>query len=279
MMAAVDGLVPFVGGVACPEREEGGETLEGFGDVVWHGEVDVAVWSIAPVERHAQEFGACAVDCGCVKAVKGGEEVVEIGGGGVLNTEVIDDEGKLDGVGFVAPQGGGAGDRVVAVRGEVLDEPVLGDAAGLFETRDTLSDLDVHEAVVFNAGEIVFGNNLSRDERDGDSHIFVGGEGGAVVELVDVDGAEAGGGGADCAVEEAFDGGDRSAGGRCVTVVLEAITTRGDAYTILFLFEWSDGSDETGVGHFAVFGDSTAGDEKDGVGAGDVATDPLGEEA
>ena len=103
LMAAVDGLVPFVGCVAGPERTEGGETLEGFGDVVGHGEVNVAVGSIAPVERQAQEFGACAVDCCCVQAVKGGEEVVEIGGGGVFNTEIVVDEGKLNGVGFVAP--------------------------------------------------------------------------------------------------------------------------------------------------------------------------------
>ena len=72
-MLAVDGCVPFVRGIACALRKEGGETLEGFINVVGHGEVDMAVCAIVPVERHSQEFGACTVDCRCVQAVDGGK--------------------------------------------------------------------------------------------------------------------------------------------------------------------------------------------------------------
>ena len=94
-----------------------------------------------------------------------------------------------------------------------MDETVLGDATGLFETRHSLPNLHVHKTVVCNTCEIIFGYNLIGDERDGDAHVFVGGEGGAIIELVNVDGCKAGSGGADCAVEEAFDGGDGGAGG------------------------------------------------------------------
>ena len=98
LLFAEDGFVPFVGGMACAEGAEGREALEGLGDVIGHGEVDVTVGAIAPVERQSQEFGACAVDCRCVEAVEGGEEVVEISGVCVFDAEVVDDEGELDGV-------------------------------------------------------------------------------------------------------------------------------------------------------------------------------------
>ena len=103
LILAVDRLIPFVRGVAGAEREEGRETVEGLGNIVGHGEVNVSVWTIAPVERHAQEFGACTVDCGCVQAVQGREEVFEVGSGGVFHPKIVDDEGKLYGVGGVAP--------------------------------------------------------------------------------------------------------------------------------------------------------------------------------
>ena len=102
LMLAVDGLVPFVGGVARAEWEEGRETVEGLGNVVGHGEVNMSVWTIAPVERHAQEFGACAVDCGCVQTVQGHKEVFKVGSGGVFQSKIVNNKRKLDGVGCVA---------------------------------------------------------------------------------------------------------------------------------------------------------------------------------
>ena len=104
-MFAVDGFVPFVGSMTYAERAEGGEALEGFIDVGGHGEVDMAVGAIAPVERQSQEFGACAVDCCCVETVDGGEEVIEIGGVDIFDAKVVDDEGELDGVCCVTPEG------------------------------------------------------------------------------------------------------------------------------------------------------------------------------
>ena len=53
LILAVDRLIPFVRGVAGAEREEGRETVEGLGNIVGHGEVNVAVWAVAPVECHA----------------------------------------------------------------------------------------------------------------------------------------------------------------------------------------------------------------------------------
>ena len=163
--------------------------------------------------------------------------------------------------------------------GEVFDETVLGDTTSLFETRHALPNLHVHKTVVLNTCEIIFAYNLIRDECDGNAHVFIGGEGGAVIKFCNVDGAEAGGGGADCAVEEAFDGGDGGAGGRCIAGVVETITASSDPHAILFFFERPEGCNKTGVGDFAALGDSAGGNEENGVGARDATADSLGEEA
>ena len=100
---------------------------------------------------------------------------------------------------------------MVAKGGEVFDEAVLGDTAGLFETRHALPNFHIHESIFLNSFEIIFVYNLIGDERDGDAHVFVVWEGGAVIKFGKVNSAEASGRGADGAVDEALDGGDSSA--------------------------------------------------------------------
>ena len=68
-MFPINGFVPFMGGVASARGTGDGDTVEGGPHIGGHGEVDVAVASIAPVDRKAQKFGAGAIDCGCVEVV------------------------------------------------------------------------------------------------------------------------------------------------------------------------------------------------------------------
>ena len=84
----------------------------------------------------------------------------------------------------------------------------MGDSSCLFEPRDALPDFHVHEPIFLNVFEIIFVYNLIGDEGDGHSHVFEGRKGGAVIKFRDVDCAKAGGRGADCAVDEALNGGD-----------------------------------------------------------------------
>ena len=98
------------------------ESVEGSGDIIGHGDIDVLVVAgVVPVDRQAQIFGACAVDCDCIELLEGVEEMIKVVGVGVFDSEVIDDEGKCGRSRFVAPEGGGVVDGIVAVWGEVVD--------------------------------------------------------------------------------------------------------------------------------------------------------------
>ena len=116
---------------------------------------------------------------------------------------------------------------MVSVLGKVLNETVLGHVTGLFETQHSLPNLHVEKTTVFNTFEIIFDYSLIGDDHNGDAHVFVGGEGGAIIEFSNVYGA-------DGAVEEEFDGGDSGACGKCITGVLKAITASSDTHAIIF---------------------------------------------
>ena len=179
----------------------------------------------------------------------------------------------------MSPEGRSAFDRVVAVWRQVLDEAVLCDSSCLFEPRDPLPDFHVHKPIFLNFFEIIFVYNLIGDEGDGHSHVFEGGKGGAIIEFCDVDCAKAGSRGADCAVDEALDGGDGCAGGRCVAGIVKFVTTGCDAHAIFFFFEGTEGRDEAGICYFAPLRDSPRGNKANGVGPFDAAADALGKEA
>ena len=116
-VVSVDWLVPLVGGMARRRWWSVGETFEsGFG-VFEHGEGNVPVTRVVPVEGDAEEFGAGVVGGDFVEGLEGGEEVVEVGLVGILDTKVINDKGKCNGVGFVLPERWGVFDRGVSVWG------------------------------------------------------------------------------------------------------------------------------------------------------------------
>ena len=69
--------------------------VEGGGDIIGYGDVDVFVLAgIFPVERQAQVFRACAIDCDCIELFEGMEEMIEVVGIGIFDPKVIDDECK-----------------------------------------------------------------------------------------------------------------------------------------------------------------------------------------
>ena len=85
------------------------------------------------------------------------------------------------------PEGGGAGDRRISKLGEVDFQLVIGDAAGLFETRHAFADLHIDQDVRSDkAAQVVLLNDLIREEIQGKFHVVVSRYGGAVVEIFDV---------------------------------------------------------------------------------------------
>ena len=64
---------------------------------------------------------------------------------------------------------------------KVSFEPVVGDAAGLFEAGHAFSDLEVNPAVRTECAEAVLVNNFVRDAGQCDFRVLVSGHGDAIV--------------------------------------------------------------------------------------------------
>ena len=70
--------------------------------------------------------------------------------------------------------------------GEVDFQPVIGNAAGLFEARHTFADLHIYPAVGADEDvQVVLLDDIIREEIQGEFHVLVSGHGGAVVEIFD----------------------------------------------------------------------------------------------
>ena len=70
-------------------------------------------------------------------------------------------------------------------------EPVIGDAAGLFEAGHDFLDLEVNPAVRTECAEVVLFENFVRDTGQHKFHVLVAGHGGAIVKILDIQGHEA----------------------------------------------------------------------------------------
>ena len=76
--------------------------------------------------------------------------------------------------------------------GKVSFEPVVGNAAGLFEAGHAFSDLEVIPAVRTECAEVVLVDYFVRDTDQCEFHVLIAGHGGAIVKLLDISGHEAG---------------------------------------------------------------------------------------
>ena len=111
---------------------------------------------------------------------------------GVLDPKVVDDGGENDGLGGVLPERRSSRNRGESKMGKVRFEPVVGDAAGLFEAGHAFSDIEVNTSVRTKCGEVVLLNDFIRDKGQSEFHIIVAGHSGAIVKILDIQGHEAG---------------------------------------------------------------------------------------
>lgn len=163
------------------------------------------------------------------------------------------------------PEGGSASNRGVAKLGKVFCKAFVGNAAGLFEARHSLSDLKVDIAIGSDGVEVVLGDDFVRYEGKWELHVFEAVHGGTIVEVFYVQYHESGARGGEGAIEETFGGGEASTLGGGDAGEIKAVTANSDSNTMGFVFGWSDGGDEATIGHFAANGNGGAGDEKNSV--------------
>ena len=104
----------------------------------------------------------------------------------VLDPKVVDDEGKHDWLGGVLLERRSSGNRGKSKVGKVSSDPVVVDAAGLFEAGHAFLDLEVDPAVRTERTEVVLVNYFVRDAGQCKFHVLVVGHGGAIVEILDI---------------------------------------------------------------------------------------------
>ena len=93
------------------------------------------------------EEGTGPVNGDGVQFLEGLDVVVSVFLADGLDPKVVDDKGENDGLGGVLPERKSSGNRGESKMGKVSFEPVVGDAAGLFETGHAFLDLEVNPAV------------------------------------------------------------------------------------------------------------------------------------
>ena len=122
----------------------------------------------------------------------------------VLDTEIVDHKGEADVFGGMIPKGRGSSNGGVAKLGKVYIEPIVCDAAGLFQAWYAFADLQVYPSARCKLEEIVLGDDFLREYCQADLHILVTPHGGVVIKIIYVKSDEAGTGGGDCAVQDTF---------------------------------------------------------------------------
>ena len=114
--------------------------LKGCSEIFGHGDITSAC-GIFPGKGESAEEGTGPVDGYGIQFLEVLDEVVGVFLADVFDPKAIDDEGENDGLGGVPQEHRGSGNRGEDKVGEVSFEPVVGDAAGLFEAGHAFSDV------------------------------------------------------------------------------------------------------------------------------------------
>ena len=105
----------------------------------------------------------------------------------IFDAKVVNNKGEGDVTRCMIPEGRGAGDRRISKLGEGYFRPVIGNAAGLFETLHAFADLHVDPTVGEDEdAQVVLLDDIVREEIQGKFHVLVSGHVGAVIEIFDV---------------------------------------------------------------------------------------------
>ena len=172
---------------------------------------------VVPINGETSIEVSSPVDGDSIELLERLDEMVRHIFAGVLHTKIVDHKGEIDVFGGMLPKGRGSSDGGVAKLGKVDLEPIVRNAAGLFQARHAFVDLQVYPYVGCELEEVVLGNYFFREYRQADFHILVSPHRGIVIKILNIQSDEAGTMGGDCAVQQEFIRCQSGAVGCCVT--------------------------------------------------------------
>ena len=161
------------------------EFEKGCLEIFWHGDVESGC-GLVPVNGASTEEATGPVNGYGVQFLEGLDEVVGVFLVDVIDPKVVNDEVKNDGLGDVLPEHRSSGNRGEPKMGKVSFEPLVGNAAGLFEAGHAFLDLEVNPAIRTECVEVVLFDYFVRDAGQCKFHVLVLGRGGDIVEIFDI---------------------------------------------------------------------------------------------
>jgi hypothetical protein len=154
-------------------------------DVPQHTDATAPV-NIVPFYVNTCKLVACHVELYTLKFLKQLQEMIEVFDSHVFNIKVINNEAKLDGMLFVAPETRIRSHFVVAFGLETGAKEIVGQDTCLGKTITSLADFEVDPPITILTNEIVFFNELLRYVRNFDTNLFRVGHGRVGVEVLQV---------------------------------------------------------------------------------------------
>ena len=212
-----------------------------------HGESGSTL-GVVPGNVDASEFCAGPISGDRVVFLQGGQEMFGMLAVAILNSEVVDNEGKRDWSPFVAPQTRGSRGLVVAVFVEAGRKEVVGKFAGLLEPIHSFLDLEVDPSVAGERSEIIFIDELVWYDGELYFDVFMPVQGSAEIEVGYIETGKLRVWRGECAVDEEFNSLEGGSTGAGVTGVCNTIAPNGDVGAEGISFLWTNIADDPCIG-------------------------------
>ncbi len=145
-----------------------------------------------PFDVHARQFIPRHVDLHTVVLLEKIQEMVEVFKSNIFDAKIVNDEAELDETPFVAPKPWHGGSFRVAFSDKAGSKKIVCKDAGLGKTQQPCANFEVYPTIVVSTQEVVFQDGFVWDIGNLDSTVFRIRHGCVQVEVLEVNGAEAG---------------------------------------------------------------------------------------
>ncbi len=155
------------------------------------GHTDATLAScIVPFDVNTKKIVAGHVELDLVELLKNITEMVEVFKPNILHPKVINNETKLNGMPFVAPEARGGFSFVISLSKQAGSEEIVGKNASLGKAITALAKFEVNPAVMVKTFKFVFLNEFCQNVCNINADIFRVRHWGIKVEVFEVDGPE-----------------------------------------------------------------------------------------
>ena len=144
--SAIDGLVPGMRGVLGARGRWVLKLVEGFLYICGHGDVTNTL-VVVPINGETAIEGSSPIDGDIIELLERLDEMVRRVFADVLDTRIVDHKGEADVFGGMLPKVRGLSNGEVAKLGKVDLEPIVHNAAGLFQAWHAFADFQVYPSV------------------------------------------------------------------------------------------------------------------------------------